>query len=65
MSGLFAYEDQLKQINAHQSPLNKLDQVKEWEIFRKPIEEALYVEPKAPGGRPHYDRLMMFKIFIR
>ena len=64
MPGLFAYEDQLKKINAHQPPLNKLDQVIEWEMFRKPIEEALYVEPKAPGGRPHYDRLMMFKILI-
>ncbi len=62
MPGLFAYEDQLKKINAHQPPLNKLDQVIEWEMFRKPIEEALYVEPKAPGGRPYYDRLMMFKI---
>ncbi len=64
MPGLFAYEDQLKKINAHQPPLNKLDQVIEWEMFRKPIEEALYVEPKAPGGRPPYNRLMMFKILI-
>ena len=64
MPGLFAYEDQLEKINAHQPPLNKLDQIIDWEMFRKPIEEALYVEPKAPGGRPHYDRLMMFKILI-
>jgi len=64
MPGLFAYEDQLKKINAHQPPLNRLDQIIDWEMFRKPIEEALYVEPKAPGGRPPYDRLMMFKIVI-
>lgn len=51
MLGLFDYEDQLQKINAHQPPLNKLDKVIEWEIFRKPIEKALYVEPKAPGGR--------------
>jgi len=61
---LFDYEDQLEKINAHQSPLNKLDKVINWEIFRKPIEEALYVEPKVPGGRPPFDRLMMFKILI-
>lgn len=36
----------------------------DWEIFRKPIEEALYVEAKAPGGRPSFDRVMMFKILI-
>ena len=64
MPGLFDYEDQLKKINAHQPPLNKLDKVIDWEMFRNPIEEALYVEPKAPGGRPHFDRLMMFKILI-
>jgi IS5 family transposase len=64
MPGLFDYEDQLKKINAHQPPLNKLDKIIDWEMFRKPIEEALYVEPKAPGGRPPFDRLMMFKILI-
>ena len=64
MPGLFAYEEQLNKINAHQPPLNKLDQMIDWEMFRNPIEEALYVEPKAPGGRPPYDRLMMFKILI-
>ena len=64
MPGLFDYEDQLKKINAHQPPLNKLDKIIDWEMFRKPIEDALYVEPKAPGGRPPFDRLMMFKILI-
>ena len=64
MPGLFDYEDQLKKINAHQPPLNKLDRVIDWEIFRNPIEQALYVKPKAPGGRPPFDRLMMFKILI-
>jgi len=64
MPGLFDYEDQLKKINAHQPLLNKLDKVIDWEMFRKPIEEALYVEPKAPRGRPPFDRLMMFKILI-
>ncbi|SMP86429.1 transposase, IS4 family [Epsilonproteobacteria bacterium SCGC AD-308-P11] len=64
MAGLFDYEFQLEKINQHQPPLNKLNKVINWEIFRAPIEEALYVEPKAPGGRPPYDKLMMFKIVI-
>lgn len=36
----------------------------DWEYFRKPIEQALHVDPKAPGGRPPFDRIMMFKIII-
>ena len=64
MPGLFDYKDQLKKINAHQPPLNKMNKVINWEMFRTPIEEALYVEAKAPGGRPAFDRLMMFKILI-
>jgi len=40
MPGLFAYEDQRKKINAHQSPLNELDQVIDWKMFRNPREEA-------------------------
>ena len=64
MAGLFDYEFQLEKINQHQPPLHKLNKVINWEIFRLPIEEALYVDSKAPGGRPPYDKLMMFKIII-
>lgn len=62
--GLFDYEYQLELINKHQPPLAKLNSVIDWEMFRKPIEEALYKEAKAPGGRPPFDKLMMFKILI-
>jgi len=64
MAGLFDYEFQLEKINQHKPPLQKLDKVINWEMFREPIEKALYIEPKAPGGRPSYDKLMMFKIII-
>jgi IS5 family transposase len=64
MRGLFDYEYQLDLINQHQPPLQKLDKVIDWEMFRVPIEEALRIEPKGPGGRPPFDRLMMFKIVI-
>lgn len=64
MRGLFDYEYQLELINKHQPPLQKLNVVIDWEMFRTPIEEAFAIEPKAPGGRPPFDRLMMFKILI-
>lgn len=64
MAGLFDYEFQLEKINQHNPPLQKLDSVIEWEMFRQPLEEAFAIEAKAPGGRPPFDRLMMFKIII-
>jgi len=64
MRGLFDYEYQLKLINQHKPPLQKLNSVIDWEIFRSPIEEAFTIEPKGLGGRPPFDRLMMFKILI-
>jgi len=64
MRGLFDYEYQLESINEHQPPLQKLEKVIDWELFREPIEEAFRIEAKGPGGRPPFDRLMMFKIII-
>jgi len=64
MAGLFDLEFHEKKIKEYQPPLAKLDKVIDWEMFRKPIEEALYVEPKGAGGRPAFDKLMMFKILI-
>lgn len=43
MAGLFDLEFHEKKIKEYQPPLAKLDKVIDWEIFRKPIEEALYV----------------------
>ena len=64
MAGLFDLEFHEKKIKEYQPPLAKLDKVIDWEMFREPIETALYVEPKGAGGRPPFDKLMMFKILI-
>ena len=62
--GLFDYEFQLEKIKAYQPPLQKLNNIIDWEIFREPIEKALYKEPKSNAGAKPYDRVMMFKIVI-
>jgi len=64
MAGLFDYEFQLEEIKKHKPPLQKLNEIIDWEIFREPIESALYVEPKSNAGRKPYDKLLMFKILI-
>jgi citrate lyase synthetase len=55
MPGLFDYEFQLEKINAHNPPLQKLNAVIDWELFRESIEQALQITPKALGGRPPFD----------
>ena len=64
MAGLFDYEFQLDKIKKHQPPLQKLNKIIDWEIFREPIEQALYIEPKSNAGRKAYDKILMFKIII-
>jgi hypothetical protein len=65
MPGLFDYEFQLNKIKKHKPPLQKLDKIIDWEIFRDPIEEALKKEDrKSNAGRRPYDKLLMFKILI-
>lgn len=64
MAGLFDAEYHERRIKEYQPPLSKLNKVINWELFRGTIEETLYVEPKGAGGRPSFDKVMMFKILI-
>ena len=64
MVGLFDLEDHERRIEKYQTPLSKLNKIIDWEMFRKTIEDALYVENKGIGGRKAYDKVMMFKILI-
>jgi len=63
--GLFDYEFQLEKIKAHQPPLQKLNKVIDWEMFRDVLEKELEKKNrKSNAGRKPYDRLLMFKILI-
>ena len=64
MKGLFDLEFHENKINEYQTPLFKLNKIIDWELFRNTIETTLYVKPKGAGGRPPYDKLLMFKILI-
>lgn len=45
-------------------PLEKLNTVVPWEVFRKPLAKALKRSDGAKGGRPPFDAVMMFKIMV-
>ena len=62
--GFFDLEFKMDDINKHEPPLQKLDKVINWEIFRPILESELLNKNKGKGGRPPFDKLLMFKILI-
>jgi|GEM_PF-5276644 len=44
-------------------PLTKANQLIDWEIFRKPIKDAIQKDI-TKEGRPPYDAILMYKITI-
>lgn len=44
--------------------MQRLNKVIDWLLFRQPIEKAFTKTPKGLGGRPPFDKLMLFKIII-
>jgi IS5 family transposase len=65
MVGLFDLEYHERKIKEYQPPLSKLDKVINWYIFKETLDKGLTTnKDKAVGGRPPFDKLMMFKILI-
>jgi len=62
--GFFDFEFKMDDIKKHQPPLQKLNKVIDWEIFRLILESELLNKSKVKGGRPPFDKLQMFKIII-
>jgi IS5 family transposase len=59
---IFGSETQLNKLTKLGDPLEKINEVIDWEIFREAIEKATRKENYAKGGRPPYDAIMMYKI---
>jgi IS5 family transposase len=62
--GLFDAQQRLEQIRGMGDPLAALDTVMDWAIFIPVLDRIPRAEPKAPGGRPAYAPLLMFKILV-
>ena len=62
--GLF--EDQFRQdkISNMKDPLEQLNRFIRWEDFRPVIDKAFVVTDPSRGGRPPFDRVMMFKVLV-
>ena len=62
--GFFDEQNRLELISKQGDPLEKLNRMIPWEIFRHQLKKCFAKEAKGPGGRPAFDYLMMFKILI-
>jgi len=60
----FDEQDRLAKLSKQGDPLEKLDAMMDWEIFRPLLKRCFKKEPKGPGGRPPFDYVLMFKILI-
>jgi IS5 family transposase len=58
---LLGSETQMERLKKLGDPLIKINELIDWEMFRKPIEIAIRKD-MTRGGRPPYDSVMMFKI---
>jgi IS5 family transposase len=63
-TGLFDWHDRFEKLNKNGDPLLKLNQLIDWEVFRKPLEEIRNKNRKSNAGAKPYDVLLMFKILI-
>jgi IS5 family transposase len=62
--GLFDGHRRLEQIHSLGDPLAALNAVMDWTIFDPVLARIPRAEPKAPGGRPAYRPLILFKILV-
>jgi transposase, IS5 family len=62
--GFFDSSDLMRRVRETDHPLWRIKQVVDWERFRPSIDEVFDHTPKGPGGRPPYDRMMMFQMLV-
>lgn len=65
LSGLFDWQTRFEQLDNGGDPLVKLNQIVDWELFRKSLQTIREAdERKSNAGRKPFDVIVMFKIMI-
>jgi IS5 family transposase len=60
---LFGNDIQFRKLTKLGDPLEKINRVIDWEMFREPIEKAIRKD-MSRGGRPPFDTVFMFKVIM-
>jgi len=63
-AGFWDIDERYARLSEAGDPLQRLDAVVPWEVFRKPLGKALKRSDGAKGGRPPYDAVLMFKVLV-
>lgn len=63
-TGLFDWQTRFEQLDDGGDPLVKLNEVVNWELFRKDLEKIRIKERQSNAGRKPFDAILMFKILI-
>ena len=63
-TGLFDWQTRFEQLDNGGDPLVKLNEVMNWEQFRRRLEKVRDKERKSLAGRKPFDVILMFKILI-
>lgn len=61
---LFGENKVFEKLSKIGDPLEKLNALIDWELFRPTLNQLLKKSSKGPGGRPPYDYVLLFKILI-
>ncbi len=62
--GLFDQQDRMKKLNSLKDPLVSIGETIDFEQFRFVLETATLLDSYAKGGRPPFDRVMLFKALL-
>ncbi|MCQ0988816.1 IS5 family transposase [Jiella marina] len=62
--GFWDIDERYGRLSEAGDPLEKLNAIVPWEVFRKPLSKALKRSDGAKGGRPPYDPVFMFKVLV-
>src|SRR5262245_6708302 len=63
-AGFWDVDERYARLSEAGDPLEKLNSVVAWEMFRKPLAKALKRSDGSNGGRSPYDAVMMFKVLV-
>jgi transposase, IS5 family len=63
-NGFFDHEERLNRLSDLKDPLVEIGSRVNFEQFRKQLESATIKEDTSKGGRPAYDRVMLFKAMV-